>query len=52
MLGRELLALDRYFYGLNFWFATSLRVKQYRFGRDGHGNRAINLFEKVIDDSG
>ncbi len=49
MLCGELLTLDRYFDGIYLWFAASLRVQQYRFCGDCHGNRSVDLFEKVID---
>ena len=49
MLGGELLALNRHFDGVYFRLAASLRVQKYRLCRDSHGNRPIDLFEKVVD---
>ena len=51
VLAWELLTLNGHFDGVYFRFTASLRVEKERFGGNGHGDGAVNLLEKIVDDS-
>ena len=52
MLSRQLLTLDWHFDRIHLGFAASLRMKQERFGGNGHGDGPVDFFEEVVDDGG